>query len=90
MTIIDPEVRIQRLEKVNTRLEIENRDLKDKNRNLIRSFNVNPVDRWYLAYLQLELMRLEAQYAQLQDNYHLLAADHQKKSKVTMHFTLVE
>ena len=68
------------------RLETKHRDLKEKHSRLIYSFKSYSRDRWYIAYLQVECMRLEQQYDQLQNNFHDLLKDNEVKTQLTKHF----
>ena len=86
--MITPEEQVKRLESVNTRLEQQLRNLKKDKEQMIKSFNGYSRDRWYIAYLQVELMRLEAQYAERQDTIEQLLEENKRLRTVTESFTV--
>jgi predicted RNase H-like nuclease (RuvC/YqgF family) len=87
--MMTPEEQVKRLEAVNTRLEVQLRNLKKDKERMIKSFNSYSRDRWYIAYLQVELMRLEAQYSSQQDCIEDLLAENRRLKEVTESFNVL-
>lgn len=65
-----PEERIKLLEKRCEMLARENTRFRQVQKDIHNIQKVVPSDRWYVAYLQTEISRLERQYSDMQDTLH--------------------
>lgn len=61
------------------RHDAEKKELQAKVRDMERHGRMYAKEYWYVTYLQKEMFRIERQYDELQDNFHLMVKDNRQK-----------